>query len=106
MLLCKYVNRKNVNSCDSVDLCKRSIGFQRAIGDSEDKKPTLRQVITQVHREQGKIQPIVAKKKWRKKGKLLGKGNFVDTYFVAQTGSVCIFLLLFSSFNILFLILR
>lgn len=96
MLLCQYLNRKCVDSCR--DLTRRNIGFQRALGGNEDKKQTLRQVITEVHRERGKIEPTVAKKKWRKKGRLLGKGNFVDTYFVAQTGEVGL-LLPYSSFS-------
>jgi hypothetical protein len=88
MLLCKYTNLKNVNYFR--DVSRRCIGFQRAVGNNDDKKPTLRQVITQVKLEQGKIETRTPKKRWRKKGKLLGKsGAFVDTHFVAQTGAVC-----------------
>jgi hypothetical protein len=75
-------------------LLSRNIGFQRAVGGNEDKKQTLRQVITEANAG-NKPQTTGTKKKWRKKGKLLGKGNFVDTHFVTGIGEVCIIQLYF-----------
>lgn len=90
MLCCKYFKSKNPNAVTS-----RNIGFQRAVGGSEDKKLTLRQVITAANLELKKTskeltnkQINAPRKKWRKKGKLLGRGNFVDTRFVTGTGEV------------------
>lgn len=90
MLCCKKFKSKNLNGVIS-----RNIGFQRAVSGAEDKKMTLRQVITAANLEKKSSQELTNKqnnaprKKYRKKGKLLGKGNFVDTRFVTGTGEVC-----------------